>query len=175
MSNDAPGADGARVPRTISELIQRHKRLYDESYGRIARRSVRGEGPRPVSTASVNNFALGKVKEIPPLATIRGLAHALNLPEVTIVLGFAAEIGIDVAGARFAERLPPNVDTLPEHQLDALTNLIRAMLRSDDQLTVTDANTALPSVSDSDVLSGRVKPGRQRDDPDADTQSTTSS
>jgi hypothetical protein len=63
--------------------------------------------------------------------TITGVAAALNLSESTVVLAYAAGLGIPVqAGSSFALRLPPDVDTIDLALRDSILQLLRAALQS---------------------------------------------
>lgn len=62
-------------------------------------------------------------------ATILGVAAALNLSESTVVLAYAAGLGIPVhAGSTFALRLPPGVDNIELPLQDAILQLMRSAL-----------------------------------------------
>jgi hypothetical protein len=71
-------------------------------------------------------------KQFPKQAeTIAGMAAALNVSESTVVLAYAAGLGIPVsAGPTFALRLPPGVDQLEPAMQDAIIQVARAALHS---------------------------------------------
>lgn len=61
--------------------------------------------------------------------TIIGVATALNVSESTVVLAYAAGLGIPVhAGSTFALRLPPGVDNIELPLQDAILQLMRSAL-----------------------------------------------
>ena len=118
--------------------------------------------------------------------TVELLARLLEVPVTTIVLAFAAGLGLDVrpGSGLLSQALPPGVDELPGEDRDTVVAVARALLRAraeSSQPAGTDsesrASTAPDSAPDAqheyDLAARRgVSQGRRlREQQDADAES----
>lgn len=169
MSSGTGGAEGARVPRTISEMIERYKDVTGDSYARMSARTRNG-GHKGISTASINNFAKGNLTQLPrDRETFEALARLLNVSQMGIVLAFARQLGMEVEAPRFGDLLPPSADSLPAHVLESVNVLIRSMIQLSDHSDPDGSTSRIPQLTEGDAASGRVRLGHQDEvtDPDA--------
>lgn len=111
---------------TIQDLIQRR---LDET-GWSIRAFAKATGGT-VSHQTVSKLASGAAREWPKNAeTILGLASALNVPEDTVVLGFASSIGIPVRRqpSMLALQIPRSADLLTTAERTHIVGLVHALV-----------------------------------------------
>jgi hypothetical protein len=92
--------------------------------------------------------------------TIVGMAVALKVPEVTVVLAYAIGLGIPIkADSSFSRRIPPGVDGLEPPLQDAMIQLMRAALKSGRPRRLIDS----VSENEGEELTGPLAPFVQAD------------
>ncbi|MBG6141107.1 helix-turn-helix domain-containing protein [Longispora fulva] len=119
----APPPYGAHPPPTLAALIATLRA------GRTLAEIAREVGVN--SPTTVHRLAKGENSEFPRVATIKGLARALDVAPREIVLATAASLGFPVyegPQSEWARRLPPEVDELPEPSREAIRAAVRAAL-----------------------------------------------
>lgn len=98
--------------------------------------------------------------------TIRGIARALRCSEATVVLAYAAGLGIYISGlSNFALRLPPGVDDLDPQLQDSMVGVIRAAVKSHTAMIVNFSNEPVHNVSvtvEGDKEQAAVAPTKRR-------------
>lgn len=113
--------------QTISELVKAQKAASDLSYEALAQRAQSaGLG---LTKQQLSDLANNRPKGWPKSADmVKALSIALDVPERTVVLAYAASFGIDVRETRspFEVRLPATVSTLDPRMQDAILHVIRA-------------------------------------------------
>lgn len=113
--------------QTISELVKAQKAANDLSYEALAQRAQSaGLG---LTKQQLSDLANNRPKGWPKSADmVKALSIALDVPERTVVLAYAASFGIDVRETRspFEVRLPATVSTLDPRMQDAILHVIRA-------------------------------------------------
>jgi len=113
--------------QTISELVKAQKAASDLSYEALAQRAQSaGLG---LTKQQLSDLANNRPKGWPKSADmVKALSVALDVPERTVVLAYAASFGIDVRETRspFEVRLPSTVSTLDPRMQDAILHVIRA-------------------------------------------------
>lgn len=113
--------------QTISELVKAQKAASDLSYEALAQRAQKvGLG---LTKQQLSDLANNRPKGWPKSAEmVQALSVALNVPERTVVLSYAASFGIDVNETRspFEVRLPATVSSLDPSMQDAILHVIRA-------------------------------------------------
>jgi hypothetical protein len=129
--------DSADVP-SIKELI---RAALDA--GKTVRQLEADSGDR-VRFQTFQELSNHPPKQFPKHAeTIAGMAAALNVSEMTVVLGYATGLGIPInTGSSFALRLPPGVDNLDPPMQDAIIQLTRAALQSGTRRRVVNSAIA---------------------------------
>ncbi|RLY94767.1 hypothetical protein EAE32_06410 [Kocuria tytonicola] len=113
--------------QTISELVKAQKAASDLSYEALAQRA-QGAG-LGLTKQQLSDLANNRPKGWPKSADmVKALSVALDVPERTVVLAYAASFGIDVRETRspFEVRLPATVSTLDPMMQDAILHVIRA-------------------------------------------------
>lgn len=106
----------------------------------------RGKSVRDLETDSGGQVAFQTFQQLahrPPRnfpkdpKTVRGMARALQVDEMTVVLAYAAGLGIYISGlSNFALRLPPGVDDLDPQLQDSMVGMIRAAVKSHTAMLV---------------------------------------
>lgn len=111
----------------ISELVKAQKAASDLSYEALAQRAQKvGLG---LTKQQLSDLASSRPKGGPKSAEmVQALSMALNVPERTVVLAYAASFGIDVSEtlSPFEVRLPATVSSLDTSMQDAILHVIRA-------------------------------------------------
>ncbi|MCT2249415.1 hypothetical protein [Kocuria rhizophila] len=119
--------------QTISELVKAQKAASDLSYEALAQRAQSaGLG---LTKQQLSDLANNRPKGWPKSADmVKALSVALDVPERTVVLAYAASFGIDVRETRspFEVRLPATVSTLDPMMQDAILHVIRAATEGAD-------------------------------------------
>ncbi|WP_423445806.1 hypothetical protein AABM36_08495 [Kocuria sp. KSNUG] len=113
--------------QTISDLVKAQKAASDLSYEALAQRA-QGAG-LGLTKQQLSDLANNRPKGWPKSADmVKALSVALDVPERTVVLAYAASFGIDVRETRspFEVRLPATVSTLDPMMQDAILHVIRA-------------------------------------------------
>ena len=111
---------------TIAELLTAYRDRTGMSYRRMAQK-VRDE----IHGTRLQVLATEPPKEFPKNArTIEVLAELLEVPVATIVLAFAAGLGIPVrqGGTMLERTLPPGTDTLTAEDREAIRYVTRALV-----------------------------------------------
>lgn len=126
---ELPGGapDGSGVP-TIAELLLAYRDRTGTSYAEMSRK-VGDE----ITAARMHQLATRPPGQFPKTPrVVELLARLLEVPVTTIVLGFAAGLGLDVrpGSGLLAQALPPGVDDLPGHDRDAVIAVARALVRA---------------------------------------------
>lgn len=119
--------------QTISELVKAQKAASDLSYEALAQRA-QGAG-LGLTKQQLSDLANNRPKGWPKSADmVKALSVALDVPERTVVLAYAASFGIDVRETRspFEVRLPATVSTLDPRMQDAILHVIRAATEGAD-------------------------------------------
>lgn len=119
--------------QTISELVKAQKAASDLSYEALAQRA-QGAG-LGLTKQQLSDLANNRPKGWPKSADmVKALSVALDVPERTVVLAYAASFGIDVRETRspFEVRLPATVSTLDPMMQDAILHVIRAATEGAD-------------------------------------------
>lgn len=134
--------DPFAVP-TIAELITAYRdRTGTPSYEVMARK-VRDELQpnrlHQLHTKPPKTFASPRTMEL--------LAELLEVPVATIVLSYAASLGVPVrdAAPELARRLPPGIDALTQHDEDAVLGVVRALVDARRKAEPPDAGDAKPT------------------------------
>jgi hypothetical protein len=111
---------------SIKELIQAELDL-----GKTVRELEADSGYR-VRFQTFQELSKHPPKQFPKQAdTVVGMAAALNVPEVTIVLAYATSLGIPInTNSPFTLRIPPGADGIDPPLQDAIIQLMRAALKS---------------------------------------------
>lgn len=112
---------------TIGELIIAERRNSGASYRDLATRAE--HAGFPVKFQYLNELVRSGPKGWPKNPdTFRALAAILKLPVRSIVLAYAASLGLEVEnpGSKLAEQLPDNTRDLSEEMTQALLHVIRA-------------------------------------------------
>lgn len=110
---------------TIGELIQARMDSTGASYGDLSRKANHALGVQ-----HLQKLVTQPIKEFPKPRTVELLADLLELPATTIVLSFAAALGLPVsqAGPALANALPPGTDVLTGEDRDAVRVLLRQLV-----------------------------------------------
>ena len=146
--------DGSGVP-TIAELLLAYRDRTGASYREMARK-VGDE----LTQARLHQLAHRPPLEFPKNGrTFVLLSELLEVPVATIVLAFAAGIGLDVrpGSGLMSQALPPGVDELPGEDRDTVVAVARALLRA-------RAESSQPAGTDSESRASTAP------DPDPDRQ-----
>lgn len=112
---------------SIGELILAERRSSGASYRELAARAE--QAGFSIKFQYLNELAKSGPKGWPKNPdTFRALALILKLPVRTIVLAYAASLGLDVENpeSKLAEQLPVNTRDLSDDMTDALLHVIRA-------------------------------------------------
>lgn len=129
----SPGSGDIGSVQTISELVKAQKAASDLSYEALAQRA-QGAG-LGLTKQQLSDLANNRPKGWPKSADmVKALSVALDVPERTVVLAYAASFGIDVRETRspFEVRLPATVSTLDPRMQDAILHVIRAATEGAD-------------------------------------------
>lgn len=127
VDREAGPADGSAVP-TIAQLLTAYRDRTGASYEEMARK-VGDE----INRSTMHKLATEPPKQFPKLPrTVERLADLLEVPVTTIVLAFAAGLGLDVktSQSRLALLLPPSTDLLTEKERDAILGMVRSMMEA---------------------------------------------
>lgn len=119
---DSPG-----VP-TIAELLLEYRRVTGASYEDM-HRSVN----REITTARFHQLATEPPASFPRNArTVQALADLLQVPVATIVLAFAASLGLPVSqqGSHLSITLPPGTDNLDADDVEAIRAVVRQLVEA---------------------------------------------
>lgn len=122
----APG-DSPLVP-TISELLKQYRDRTGASY-EVMSRSVNGE----ITTAWFHKLTTEPPKSFPRDAgTVQALADILQVSVATIVLAFAASLGLPVTqtSSMLSMTLPPGADSLQPADVDAIRAVVRQLVEA---------------------------------------------
>jgi hypothetical protein len=121
-----PG-DSPPVP-TIAELLVQYRDRTGASYDEMSR-SVNGE----ITTAWFHRLTTQPPKSFPRDAdTVQALADLLQVPVTTIVLAFAASLGLPVtqSSSMLLMTLPPGTDNLQPADVDAIRAVVRQLVEA---------------------------------------------
>lgn len=122
VEQSSGAAHGSGVP-TIAELLSDYRDRTGHSYGDMARKvrdEIRGNRLQQLVTAAPKAF--------PETRTVELLSELLDLPVTTIVLAFAAGLGIPVTQDPTPVVLPPGTDTLAPEDKQAIRAITRALI-----------------------------------------------
>ena len=129
--------DSSVVP-TIAELISSYRdRTGTPSY-EVMSRKVRGE----ITQGRLHQLHTSKPKSFAEARTMEVLAELLEVPVATIVLAYAASLGIPVkdSSPELARTLPPGTEHLTVEDRDAIRAVTRALVNARrDEHSVIDA------------------------------------
>lgn len=131
VERDQGGSDSSGVP-TIAELLMAYRDRTGASYADMSRK-VRDE----IHISQLQRLATQPPKEFPKHGrTIELLAELLQVPVTTIVLGYAAGLGIPVRqeGTLLERTLPPGTDILGDEERAAVQQVTRALVRLRNEL-----------------------------------------
>ncbi|AXC38118.1 immunity repressor [Gordonia phage Mulch] len=140
---------------TIRDLIEDRKRVTAWSYQALS----------DASGGSVSRQTMFDLGTKPPKSwpsdpnTILGLARALNVPEETIVLGYAASFGIPLRGqpSLLALQLPASTDLLTAAERTHIVGLVNSLTAGRQHPpTGGDDDDASPDSTEDDSLNTRV-------------------
>lgn len=131
VERDQGGAQSSGVP-TIAELLTAYRDRTGASYEEMARK-VGDE----INRSTMHKLATEPPKQFPKLArTVELLAQLLEVNVTTVVLAFAAGLGIPVSTSipRLAQLLPPRADeVLSDRDRDAIIAMIRSLMEARNQ------------------------------------------
>lgn len=116
---------------TIAELLLAYRDRTGDSYADMSRK-VRHE----LHISRLQQLATAPPKEFPKQPrTVELLAELLEVPVTTIVLGFAAGLGIPVShtGSMLERTLPPGTDSLTAEDREAIRAVTRALVDARNQ------------------------------------------
>lgn len=119
------GSDSSAVP-TIADLLTAYRDRTGDSYEDMARK-VGDE----ISRSRMHQLTTRPPREFPKLPrTVERLADMLEVPVTTIVLAFAAGLGIPVTqtGTMLEVTLPAGTDTLTAEDREAIRHVTRALV-----------------------------------------------
>lgn len=125
VEHGGAGADSSAVP-TIAELLLAYRDRTGDSYADMSRK-VRNE----IHISRLQQLATAPPREFPKQPrTVELLAELLEVPITTIVLGFAAGLGIPVShtGSMLERTLPPGTDSLTAEDREAIRAVTRALV-----------------------------------------------
>jgi hypothetical protein len=111
----------------LSQLIKSHKGA--RSYADLSRDC----GGYP-SDKRIQQLATQAPKNFIDPPTVVALAKGLRVPQVAVVLAVAESLNLDVRRATPAllDRLPPGIERLSETQINAIAEMIRALLEASE-------------------------------------------
>lgn len=118
-------SDASAVP-TIAELLTAYRDRTGASYEDMARK-VGDE----INKSTMHKLTTRPPDQFPKLPrTVELLAQLLEVPVTTIVLAFAAGLGLPVsrAGSLLAETLPPGTDSLTPEDREAVRAVTKALV-----------------------------------------------
>ncbi|WP_100499399.1 hypothetical protein [Geodermatophilus chilensis] len=113
---------------TIAELLLAYRDRTGASYAEMARKV--GDELTP---SRMHQLATAPPQQFPKRArTVEALAELLEVPVTTIVLAFAAGLGIPVqqSGTVLEQTLPPGTDVLTDEDRQAVRGIVRALVRA---------------------------------------------
>jgi hypothetical protein len=148
-------SDSPDVP-TIAELLLNYRDRTGASYGDMSKQ-VNGA----LSTQRIQQLTTAPPKEFPKRQrTIELFAELLQLPISTIVLAYAAGLGLPVkqAGSLLAISLPPGTDNLTDRDQAAILSVTRQLIearREADQAGGQVVNLARPPAPDFSRIAAR--------------------
>lgn len=118
--------EGLAVP-TIGELITAYRDRTGASYRDIARK-VRDE----IHSSAIQKLVVQPPKSFAEARTMELLAEALDLPVATVVLGYAASLGIPVrdTAPELARRLPAGAADLSTRDVDAIIAVVKRFIEA---------------------------------------------
>jgi hypothetical protein len=125
VEDDVQGAESSDVP-TIASLLTAYRDRTGASYEEMSRRSG-----HVLSVARLQQLATTPPREFPKKTrTVAALAILLEVPESTIVLGFARSLGIPIRSTMptLAVSLPPGTDDLMPEDRDAILAVVRQLV-----------------------------------------------
>lgn len=125
VEGGARHAHSSDVP-TIASLLNNYRDRTGASYKDMSRRS--GD---VLTVARLQQLATAPPKEFPKhTRTMEALASLLEVPLATIVLAFAAGLGMPVrdSGPLLALSLPPGTDNLTDRDRDAILAVTRQLI-----------------------------------------------
>lgn len=110
---------------TIAELITAHMDSTGASLGDLSRKS--GD---VLSVQNLSKIVTKPQRAFPKLQTARALSDALQVSITTIVLAYAASLGLPVkqSGSALEVMLPPGTDALTPEDRDAIRAITRALI-----------------------------------------------
>jgi hypothetical protein len=112
---------------TIAELLLSYRDRTGHSYSEMAKR-VRDE----LQAARLQQLVTAPPKAFPSRRTVELLAELLEVPTATIVLAFAAGLGIPVSqsGSMLERTLPPGTDVLTPEDREAIRLVTRTLVEA---------------------------------------------
>jgi hypothetical protein len=127
VERDSTGGDSPSVP-TIADLLQEYRRLTGASYEAMSE-----VVNREITTGRLHQLATVPPKSFPRDAgTVQRLADLLQVPVATIVLAFAASLGLPVSqqGSHLSITLPPGTDSLEAKDVEAIRAVVRQLVEA---------------------------------------------
>ena len=125
VGKSAGGSHSSAVP-TIRELLNEYRDRTGDSYDDMARRVDDAIGKQ-----RLQQLATASPKRLPyEPKTIRALSQLLGVDTATVVLAFAADLGLPVerAGPALAHLLPQGTADLTRDDMDAVLHVVRQMV-----------------------------------------------
>lgn len=125
VERNGGGRDSASVP-TFAELLSQYRDQTGASYEDMSDQ-VHGA----IAPAWFEKLHKNQIKSFPrKAATVQHLADLLHVPVVTILLAYAATLGIPVSqsSSRLANTLPPGSDILDSRDVEAVRAVIRQLV-----------------------------------------------
>lgn len=123
-------SDGSAVP-TIAAMLTSYRDRTGHSYRDMARK-VRDE----MQGSRLQQLATSPPKAFPERRTIELLSELLEVPTATVVLAFAAGLGIPVSqtGTMLERTLPPGTDALTAEDREAIRAVTRALVEARNEI-----------------------------------------
>jgi hypothetical protein len=121
------GGNSPGVP-TIADLLLEYRRLTGASYEDMSK-----VVNREITTARLHQLATEPPKSFPREAhTVQRLADLLQVPVATIVLAFAASLGLPVSqtGSLLSITLPPGTDSLEADDVAAIRAVVGQLVQA---------------------------------------------
>lgn len=160
VERKAAGGDSPLVP-TIAELLTEYRRRTGASYEDMSRR-VDGA----ITTAWFHKLTTQPPRSFPrDAATVQHLADLLQVPIPTILLGFAAALGLPVEqpGSLLSITLPPGSDILDPGDVEAVRAVVRQLVDARKQDVPKPINLARRQPPDLTRVAARWRRSEGRD------------